>query len=175
MEVQLRRATPEDAAALAAVEVNCWRVAYRGLMPDAYLDGLSEAEKAESWRENLLKHGPSGRKRVWVAPGDTGITGFVRVGPVMDDSEVGLIYLLYVLPEQWSQGVGSTLMLAGMQDLRDLAMREAVLWVLRDNLHARRFYEQLGWTPDGRMVSEDYGGTRLEALCYRCSVDTCDA
>jgi hypothetical protein len=48
VEIQLRRATPEDAAALAAVEVSCWRAAYRGLIPDAYLDGLSEAKKAES-------------------------------------------------------------------------------------------------------------------------------
>lgn len=62
-------------------------------------------------------------------------------------------------------------MQAGMQELRDLGMREAVLWVLRDNLRARRFYEHFGWTPDGRTVSEDYGGCRLEALCYRRSVD----
>jgi hypothetical protein len=63
------------------------------------------------------------------------------------------------------------LMQAGMHELRELGMREAVLWVLRDNLRARRFYECLGWTPDGRTVSEDYGGCRLEALCYRQSVD----
>lgn len=171
MPIQLRRAVPEDAAALAAVEVHCWRATYRGLMPDAFLDELSEAEKADAWRQNLLKHGPSGRKRVWVAPGDAGISGFVRVGPVMDDGEVGLIYLLYVVPEQWSRGVGTALMQAGMQDLRDLGMHEATLWVLRDNLRARRFYEHLGWMPDGRTASEDYGGILLEALCYRRSVD----
>lgn len=171
MEIQRHRATPEDAAALAAVEVRCWRVAYRGLMPDAYLDRLSEAEKATTWRKNLLKHGSSGRKRVWVALGNADISGFVRVGPMMDEGEVGLIYLLYVLPEQWRRGIGTALMQAGMRDLRDLGMREAMLWVLRDNLRARRFYEQLGWMPDGRMVSEDYEGCRLEALCYRQSVD----
>lgn len=174
MEIQLRRATPEDAAELAAVEVRTWCAAYRGLMPAAYLDGLSEAEKAETWRQNLLKHGSAGRKRVWVALGNAGITGFVRVGPVLDEGadEVGLIYLLYVLPEQWGRGVGTALMQAGMQELRKLGMREAILWVLRDNLRARRFYEQLGWTPNRRTVSEDYGDCRLEALCCRRAVDT---
>jgi len=171
VEIQLRRATPEDAAALAAVEVRSWRAAYRGLMPDTFLDGLSEVEKAETWRQNLLKHGPSGRKRVCAALSDAGISGFVRVGPLTDEGEVGLIYVLYVLPEQWGCGMGAALMQAGMQELRDLGMREAVLWVLRDNLRARRFYEQLGWTPDGQTVSEDYGGCQLEALCYRQSVD----
>jgi hypothetical protein len=60
-------------------------------------------------------------------------------------------------------------MQAGMQELRALGMRGATLWVLRDNLRARRFYEHLGWAPDGRTASEDYGGRRLEALCYRRS------
>ena len=45
MKIPVRRATPEDGAALAAVEVRSWRAAYRGLMPDAFLDGISEAEK----------------------------------------------------------------------------------------------------------------------------------
>lgn len=69
---------------------------------------------------------------------------------------------IYELLEQ-----GTALMQAGMQDLQDLGMREATLWVLRDNLRARRFYEQLGWMPDRRTVSADYGGRRLEALCFR--------
>lgn len=173
MEIQLRRAVPEDAAALAAVEVKGWRAAYRGLMPDAYLNDLSEVEKAEAWRQNLLKHGPAGRKRVWVALRAVDICGFVRVGPVLDESkgEVGLSYLLYVLPEQWGRGIGAILMQAGMQELRDLGLREAVLWVLRDNLRARRFYKRLSWTPDGQTGIEDYGGCWLEVLCYRRSVN----
>jgi RimJ/RimL family protein N-acetyltransferase len=162
--IKLRRVTPEDAAALAAVEVRSWRAAYRGLMPDTFLDGLSEVEKAATWRQNLLKHGPSGRKRVCAALSDAGISGFVRVGPLTDEGEVGLLYLIYVLPEHWGRGVGAALMQAGMQELRDLGMRETTLWVLRDNLRARRFYEQLGWTPDGRTVIEDYGGALLPAL-----------
>jgi hypothetical protein len=63
-------------------------------------------------------------------------------------------------------------MQAGMQDLCDLGMSESTLWVLCDNLRARPFYERLGWTPDGRTVSEDDGGCKLEALCYRRVVDT---
>jgi RimJ/RimL family protein N-acetyltransferase len=93
--------------------------------------------------------------------------------PDMDEREVGLIYLLSVIPELWSRGVGASLMQAGMQDLRDLGMREVILWVLGDNLRARHFYEHLGWTPDGRTVSENYGGCRLEGLCYRRLTDAC--
>jgi hypothetical protein len=54
LEIQRRRATPQDAAALAAVEVRCWRAAYRGLMPDSFLDTLCQTEKTAAWRQNLL-------------------------------------------------------------------------------------------------------------------------
>jgi GNAT superfamily N-acetyltransferase len=170
MEILVRRATPADAQSVAAVEVASWQAAYRGLMPDAFLDGLSEAEKAASWRGNLLKHGASGRKRLLVAIGDAGVVGLVRVGPDGDAGEVGLVYLLYVLPAYWGHGVGKALMSAAMDELRDLGMSEAVLWVLRDNQRAHRFYERLGWCRNGRTSREDYGGIELEAWCYERAV-----
>jgi GNAT superfamily N-acetyltransferase len=171
VEILLRRATPEDAAALAAVEVTSWRSAYRGLMPDAFLEGLSEEELTTGWRANLLKHRTEGRKRVLVAVRAAGVIGFVRVGLAWDAGEVGLVYLLYVLPEYWNCGVGTALMRAAIDELRDLGVSEAVLWVLRENQRARTFYEGLGWRPDGRTTGEDYGGVQLEALCYRYHAD----
>ncbi len=167
MKITVRRATPEDAASLAALDVTVWRVAYRGLMPDAFLDALSQAEKTIKWRQNLLKHGPFGRKRVLVAVEDGDVIGFIRVGAVDDEGERGLVYLLYVLPAYWGQGVGKTLMRAAIDELRDLDMGEAVLWVLRDNQRARAFYAGLGWRQDGRTTTADHGGIELEALCYR--------
>lgn len=171
MQIDIRRATPQDAASLAAVEVTSWRTAYRGLMPDAFLDRLSEAEKTTAWQQNLLKHGVSGLKRVLVAVSNAGVVGFVRVGPIGDVGEIGLVYLLYVLPEYWGRGVGTALMRAAMDDLRDLGMCAAELWVLRENQRARAFYEGLGWCRDGRTTTEEYGGVELEALCYRRTVD----
>jgi ribosomal protein S18 acetylase RimI-like enzyme len=171
MELRLRRATPADAAALAAVEVASWRAAYRGMMPDAFLDALSEAEKTAHWRENLLKHGQLGRKRVVVALVDERIIGFVRVGAEHEDSEAGLVYLLYVLPEYWRRGVGRRLISAALDELRDLGLSYAMLWVLRDNQRARRFYEMQGWLEDGRASIDRYGDIELEARRYRRTVD----
>jgi GNAT superfamily N-acetyltransferase len=169
-QIYIRRATPQDAASLATVEIATWRAAYQGLMPDAFLTGLSHEEKTEGWRRNLLKHGASGRKRVLVAVSDMVAIGFVRVGYEEDDHAVALVTLLYVLPEHWRRGVGAALMRAAMDELRDLGMREAILWVLRDNLRARAFYEGLGWREDGQRTTENYGGVELEALRYRRSV-----
>jgi GNAT superfamily N-acetyltransferase len=172
MKILVRQATPDDAALLAVVEVTSWQAAYRELMPPAFLEGLSREQKTADWRANLLKHGPLGRKRVLVAVADAEVTGFVRVGAEREEREIGLIYLLYVLPTYWGRGVGTVLMHAALEELRDLGLRESILWVLRDNLRARGFYERLGWCQDGRTTTEEYGGIELEALCYRRAVET---
>jgi hypothetical protein len=46
----LRPATPADAAAVAYVHVQAWRETYRGIMPDAVLEGPSVEERARAWR-----------------------------------------------------------------------------------------------------------------------------
>ena len=69
--------------------------------------------------------------------------------------------------------MGTVLMHAAMDELHDLGVREATLWVLRDNSRACAFYENLGWYPDGQTITTEYGGVELEALCYRRTVCGC--
>src|SRR3982751_1460991 len=107
MHIRVRQATSPDAASLATIEIASWRAAYQGVMPDALLNGLSHEAKTESWRQNLLKHGTSGRKRVLMAVSDTVAIGFVRLGINDENDQIGLVYLLCVLPEHWRHGVGA--------------------------------------------------------------------
>jgi hypothetical protein len=47
MEVMIiRDASPADAAAIARVRVDAWRETYRGIVPEAFLDGLSYEQDA---------------------------------------------------------------------------------------------------------------------------------
>jgi hypothetical protein len=43
--LSVRAATPDDAAAVAGVHVRSWQAAYRGLIADAYLDGLNPDDR----------------------------------------------------------------------------------------------------------------------------------
>lgn len=47
--VRLRRAEPTDNDAVATVHVRSWQAAYRGLLPDAYLDGLNASDRADRY------------------------------------------------------------------------------------------------------------------------------
>jgi hypothetical protein len=77
-----------DADDLGRVHVRAWLRAYRGgLMPDEYLDELSEEERASMWRHALTEE-PRPRAARLVGESDDGtVVGFALVGPAGGEPE----------------------------------------------------------------------------------------
>jgi GNAT superfamily N-acetyltransferase len=59
------------------------------------------------------------------------------------------VFGFYLHSRAWGSGIGDLLMQACTDQLRDDGFARAVLWVLRENPRARRFYERHGWQPSG--------------------------
>jgi ribosomal protein S18 acetylase RimI-like enzyme len=135
--LRVRRARVEDAGGIARVWVRGWRSAYRGLVPDPYLDALDVEERRERWRERL----EDGVCAFVVE--QHGIAGYCRVDPP------GEVASLYVLPERRRGGIGSALLVAGLDELRARGGEAATLWVFKANHTARAFYARFGFAPDG--------------------------
>jgi GNAT superfamily N-acetyltransferase len=166
----VRRAGPQDAAAIAVVHVRSWQGAYRGLLPQEYLDGLDPADRVERWRQSLERAGwPAAGTLVAVHDGQ--VSGFAHVGPTRDcgagDARVGEVNAIYVLPAAWDTGLGRALMTAALGELAAAGYESAMLWVLESNARARRFYERAGWTADGSAKEEDIAGARVTEVRYR--------
>ena len=165
-EVTIRPATPADAEQIAAVHVASWREAYRGVVPDEYLDGLDVAERAEQWRAELssLERG----HEVWVAQDEDGIVGFVDFGPSHDedaDRTTVEIYKIYLVPHAWGRGVARDLMRKVFAEVSQGAA--ITLWAFDTNDRARHFYRRSGFTPDGVERLEEFGGEYIKELRFR--------
>ena len=147
-EFVIRPATADDARGLAEAHIASWRVAYRGLLPQSVLDGLSVDERTTRWEHSL----EAGDDDVRVAADASGnIGGFVATCPSRDDDAtdtVGELRAIYLRGDLWGQGVGRRLHGAGIQALSG-RFDEATLWVLDGNARARGFYERQGWRADG--------------------------
>jgi len=168
--LEVRLARSEDAPAIAAVHVRSWQWAYRGQIPDDYLDGLSArlAERTEMWRQILTSRLPE--DRTWLAMQGDRMVGFVDTGPTHDtDARPGTaeIRALYLDPSAVGLGIGCALFAHAVDDLRQRHFRRAILWVLATNRRARRFYEVAGWCPDGVTKTEERPGFILEEMRYR--------
>jgi ribosomal protein S18 acetylase RimI-like enzyme len=163
----VRAAHIDDADDLAAAHVEGWRVGYRGLFPDEYLDSHEFAsERLERWRAwtwNAL-----GRSTLYVAELDRRVVGFAHIGPEREQPECdqsgrpavpalaaavrGEVYGFYLHPDAWGSGCAAALMDHATSQLIEDGYDSAVLWVLRDNPRARRFYERAGWAATGRSL-----------------------
>ncbi len=157
--VEVRQAVPEDASAIAAVHVGSWQAAYRGLLPDELLDGLSAAQREVTWREAMTG---DARPAVYVAVVDGAVVGFCAVAAPGRDSDVAddtaEIGAIYVDPGLWRTGVGRALMDVALRDLRADGWRWVTLWVLAENEPAREFYARFGFEPDGAELTHEPSG-----------------
>ena len=125
----LRPAEPDDAMEVARVHVRSWQAGYRGLLPDAYLDGLRAEDRAQRYR---FGSDDVREPATVVAIDDGTICGFATTAPARDPDVVddGELYALYVDPAWWGRGVGAMLIAAARGRLVELGFRSAVLWLL---------------------------------------------
>jgi GNAT superfamily N-acetyltransferase len=110
--VEARIATVDDAAAVAAVHVRSWQDAYRGICPDAYLDGLSVERRSEVW-SRILSETDLPRTGTFVLEEGLDVIGFVHVAPTRDDdlpASTGEVTGIYITPTSWRLGGGRQLM-----------------------------------------------------------------
>lgn len=150
--MRIREAIAADARAIAEVHVRSWRWAYRGLIPDDFLEKLSVDDREPGWRERLAD--PTPRSRCLVAEDSAGrVVGFAVFGPPTDapaSSEgTAEVYAIYIEEAVAGTGVGRDLFAGATDVLRGSGFGSAFLWVLATNDRARRFYEKAGWSLDG--------------------------
>jgi GNAT superfamily N-acetyltransferase len=167
-DVRIRDATPDDAAACAAVHVASWQVAYRGMVPDDYLDALRPEHRLPTWEVALRAEVPAGRVLVAEVDGEVAGFGSYRPHPTLG-APWGLLPTLYLAPAAIGRGVGAALLAAVLEGLAAEGYEHVELWVHPGNHRARRFYERHGWTSDGTTQSEEVWGVELQEL--RMTID----
>ncbi|MFF2429017.1 GNAT family N-acetyltransferase [Streptomyces mirabilis] len=134
-----------DCERVAEIRVRGWQSAYRGLMPEAYLDALSVAEDAARRRERFGRGGGA------------------------------IVNLVYVDPERVGTGVGRALLTESIARCTAAGHERLLLWVLEGNTRARRFYAQAGFGPDGGEEPFDVDGVAVPEVRYARTLTRPDA
>ncbi|GAA3530157.1 hypothetical protein GCM10022234_29200 [Aeromicrobium panaciterrae] len=173
-DVSARLAWPDDASAMAHVQVAAWRANYAELIPAAELDGLDPALLAERWSITISSP-KDARMRVLVALERADVRGFTLVHPSYDpdsdqvaDGEVGEFI---IDPEHQRAGHGSRLLQAAVDTLKADKFTRAVWWVGSTDDALRTFVTESGWEPDGahrELAAED--GTTIKQIRLHTSL-----
>ena len=158
MKITIRKALPEDAYNYTICHIACWNAAFRGIVPDEYLDNMPAQleQRAESVRKTL---GEPGNCEFYCVIFEERIIGRLIIGKSQDEDkpDTGEIGAIYLLEEFWSKGYGREMMDFAIGALRRLGYREVVLWTLKKNKRAKRFYEKYGFMADGARKKVEFG------------------
>jgi len=163
--ITVREATGNDNVAVAQVHVRSWQVAYRGLIADNYLDQLTVEERAARY---TFGTSDASSPTTVVVVDDGRVLGFAIFGLAreVDPPDTGEIFALYVDPDFWRHGLGTTLITVASNRLRAKSISKVLLWVLEGNDRATRFYESQGWMADGLRRQIDVWGVTVNELRY---------
>ena len=161
---RISRATLSDTAPIARVHVDGWRSSYRGLLPTAFLDALSYAQREDLWRGVLAD--AAGRHVFTAREADGPIVGFALGGPPQPrlPGYLGELHAMYVDESHQRRGVGTGLFHAVVSAFVEEGIDSMVTWTFIEN-PAVRFYEHLG----GRRLDErsiEIAGDRVEEVAF---------
>jgi GNAT superfamily N-acetyltransferase len=160
--------TLADCDRVAEIRVRGWQHAYRGMMPQSYLDGLDVERDAERRREylaradgavvNLVAEDAGGEIVGWACHGP------YREGEVLTaDAE---LYAIYVHPDHLGRGAGRALLAELLTRCAAAGHGRLLLWVLKENVRARRFYERAGFRPDDAEEPFEVEGVAVPEVRY---------
>ncbi|SER40124.1 GNAT family N-acetyltransferase [Salipaludibacillus aurantiacus] len=166
--MQIRKASVDDAKGIARVNVDCWKSAYKHVLPSHIINKLTYSDREERWKKNL-PDSTSGGTMTFVAEDQNGeIIGFALGGTMRDPrlriKYTGELYALYVSPEFQGRGIGRKLFDSVIHHLSSLRHSSVALWVFED-LHSCTFYTHLG----GEQIyhkKTTVGGKTLNELAF---------
>ena len=163
--MDIREAQTDDIKRIAKLHAESWRVAYRGMYRDEYLDGEVFEDRLHVWQERLTSPAPN-QFAIVVEEGKN-IAGFACAFGDDDPQRGTLLDNIHVKPEGKRRGGGTRLIAeVARWAFREYPASGLYLWVLEGNLPARRFYERWGAQNADLQEFMPPGGGSVRSLRY---------
>lgn len=156
MSIQIREMIPEDIGQVRRIYTLGWQNAFRGIVPQTYLDTMN----LDDWAPPL--------NGAYVLTDKETVLGTSSIAPARDSAFEGWgeIISIYVLPQLIGQGYGHLLFTFVQDKLLQQHFENRYLTVFEDNRLARRFYEKHGFSWNGERLPIRVGGKDLTELRY---------
>ncbi|MBA3871050.1 MAG: GNAT family N-acetyltransferase [Anaerolineae bacterium] len=164
--INIRRAEPADAQAIATVQTASWRTTYAGLIPAEFLASMDIGRRAAVWHTGLTD---STRRHCYFVAEDADgqVVGFASGGPEREGHPIykGELSAIYLLDSYQKQGIGRRLVQAVAGWLHENHYHNMLIWVLAGNTQGIQFYEAIGGQRiDSKTIN--IGGENLEEYSY---------
>lgn len=161
MDFQVIRATKEFAFDMGYVHSYSWQEAYAGIIPDEIIRTFTPKNRAKIFLD-VLKNPLEEYYLFKVDDRPAGIASLAKSHEKNMPDYIGEIYSIYFHPDFWGTEATQKGFQFCVNRLKDLGFSEITIWVLNDNLRAKRFYERNGFKLDGNSKEIKIGIKLLE-------------
>lgn len=162
--VHLLPLTPVDAPDVADLHLQIWQQAYAPIFGAERLQQLPAAEFRKVWQERLQ----AGDYQCLGIYAQEQLAGFCGWGDY--SSSTAEIYHFYLHPDYWGQGVAEQAMGQLINRIKAAGYPEVLLWVLKANIRAQRFYQKWGFVPTGAEQQRTRYGLLLHEVQFRKTI-----
>ncbi|MBQ6175532.1 MAG: GNAT family N-acetyltransferase [Clostridia bacterium] len=158
----IRKATEEDARQIAEILVEDWKIAYRGIIDSDYLDAMNAEQRyqTEVRRYQIFTVAADGKE----------VLGFAWNQTIDDEAPDCEIVALYVRYAKRNSGIGKALFLDAVDAFRASGRKCMIVWCLRENHEARKFYERMGGEVY-KTGTHRWGNREYEMISYLYRLD----
>ena len=159
--MEIRYITPtDDIMAISRIYEESWKYAYKGLIPQHYLESIPEGR----WVANL--ENPNWSTLVCVDNGRIVGTSSFCESRFSQFSGWEEIISIYLLPDYMGRGFGKVFFDSVIVELKKMGYRNIFVWVLEENLRARKFYEKEGFVMTDVYLDDNIGGKDVREIRY---------
>jgi len=179
--ITIRKAVYSDLPVVSKLHIASWRFAYKGIMQAAFLKQLRLDDRISAWHK-VLEHSQgellvaeNNNKGKSNKEGNNKIVGFSHIIASRDDdlnaTKFGEITAIYLNPEYIGRGIGYKLLQESICYLTTKGFSHVFLWVLKNNVLAKNFYVQFGFTADGKEKTHSADGLVEERYIFDFTAD----
>ena len=144
MEIDIRKVKQGDADTLAYIQTESWKVAFKGIIDADMLEKCTNIDMVRLMYQRLLDDN-KGNGYILTVDDKPHCIAYWDKARDLELAEKAELICIHSLPDNWHKGFGSKMMDVVLEDIKKSGYSEVVLWVFRDNLRARAFYEAKGF------------------------------
>lgn len=163
MEIIIRKANNSDLNGIIRVNVETWKIAYKGVVPDDLIRGFAMRTQDKGWQKKL-KNMIEENIFFIAETNESEIIGFAIGGLEMSKNSnyKGELMGIYILKECQRQGIGKSLTGKIVKELIKMNINTMLVWVLEKNPY-RAFYDTLG----GKVIDKkEHETLKLPVVAY---------
>ncbi|USZ67335.1 GNAT family N-acetyltransferase [Halorussus salilacus] len=162
--MDIREATEDDISTIRSVARESWKRAYADAVPESVIDDAVSEWYAEETMTRII--GDDEQVCLVAVDDDGAVIGFSHGAT---DNGDGDVLRLYVHPDRWNEGIGTDLLAAMEERLREMGAERMQAMVLADNEMGNAFYESHGFEKTGEAETQLDGTTRTENVYARAA------